>query len=126
MGLIGANDPVRLSVRDLILRLTAISGSAAWNEYAHAWLDDLMAAAVFVDPFTHRPATPLDWVRDSQAGATAVARGGRSAAAYAFARGLEDAAWSVEFLEIGKPEKARAFLLSAARHTGLSVDGVPP
>jgi hypothetical protein len=34
---------------------------------------------------------------------------------YARARGLEDIAWAAEFLFLEKPEKARAFVISACR-----------
>ena len=124
MDVIAADDPIRLAVRRLVARLVEISGSDSWNEYARAWLDGSMAAGALIDSFTHRPATTLDFVRDAQAGATSATRNGK-AALYEFARGLEDAAWAVDFLELGKVDKSRGFLLAAARRTGLSIEGEP-
>jgi hypothetical protein len=118
MDVIGPDDALRRSLREMIGRLVEISGSESWNQYARAWLDGSMAAGLFVDTFTHRPATSLDFVRDAQAGATAAARS--RSAQYEFARGLEDAAWAVDFLELGKAAKAQGFMASAARRTGVA------
>ncbi len=112
------DDALRQALRAMIARLVEISDSESWNQYARAWLDGSLAAGRFPDSFTHCPATPLDFVRDGQAGATAAARS--RPAYYEFARGLEDAAWAVEFLELGKVAKAQCFMVSAANRTGVA------
>lgn len=112
------SEPLREPLRALIAQLVSVSGSESWNEYARAWLDGSLAAGRFIDSFTRLPATPLDFVRDAQAGATSAARS--RPARYEFARGLEDAAWAVEFFELGKVAKAQGFMASATRRCGVS------
>lgn len=76
MDLTVPDDTLRQALRAMIARLVEISGSESWNQYASAWLDGSLAAGLFPDSFTQRQATPLDFVRDGQAGATAANRTG--------------------------------------------------
>lgn len=108
--------PSVVTVHAALIREVLASGeSGTWAAYARAWLDGTLQAGTMPDPVFDRPATVRDFVRDAQAGATAAARAARASDAYARARGLEDIAWAAEFLVLEKPEKARAFVISACR-----------
>lgn len=104
----------------LIREVLAGDVDASWAAYARGWLDGTLQAGRLADPVFDRLATGRDWVRDAQAGAAAASQGG--GVTYERARGLEDIAWAAEFLVLEKPEKARAFVISACRRLQVPFD----
>lgn len=115
-------DQVRQALRILLQRLIDLRRDEQWASYARAWLDGSMMQGQFDDPVMSRKATPMDFVRDSQAGACA-ASGKKKPGNYEFARALEDAAWAVVFFESGELSKATKFMAQAGRGAGLAVEG---
>lgn len=107
----------------LIREVLAGGEVGTWAIYARAWLDGSLAAGTLPDPVMSRHATVLDFVRDAQAGATCAAVMDKG---YERARGLEDIAWAAEFLFLEKPEKARAFVISACRRLQVPFDRITP
>lgn len=118
-------DVLRSQLRALVARLIAICPGDSWGDYARAWLDGALMAGRFVDSFTHLPATPLDFVRDAQAGTNVAVRADKQVV-YERARAFEDAAWAVAMLEHGDLVQAHTLMLSAARRAGLEIGGGTP
>lgn len=109
----------------LIRVLLADGEDGTWAVYARGWMDGSLQAGTLRDPVFERPATVRDFVRDAQAGTASAARGSVDGA-YVRARGLEDVAWAAEFIALDKPEKARAFVVSACRRLGIPFSRVMP
>jgi hypothetical protein len=108
-------------VREVLAVVDEATGT--WATYARAWLDGSLVSGALLDPLYGRPATVRDFVRDAQAGATCAAVADKG---YERARGLEDIAWAAEFLFLEKPEKARAFVISACRRLQVPFDRIAP
>lgn len=120
-----APSPLEFAHAALIREVLAVVNEATgtWAVYAMGWLDGSLVAGTLPDPLYDRPATVRDFVRDAQAGATMAAVMDKN---YERARGLEDIAWAAEFLFLEKPEKARAFVVSACRRLQVPFDRITP
>lgn len=124
-GMNKERDQVMASLQSVLRRLIGLGRDEQWALYARAWLDGSMMRGRFPDPVMLRMATPMDFVRDSQAGAGAAA-GKNKPGGYAFARALEDAAWAVVYFERGELARACKFIATAEAGAGLTPEGFAP
>lgn len=118
-------DQVQAALRVLLQRLIALGRDEQWACYARAWLDGSMMRREFPDPVMSGMATPMDFVRDSQAGAGAAASK-KTPGGYEFARALEDAAWAVHYFERGDLGRSMKFIKEAETGAGLPSEGGAP